>query len=540
MPSSIIGMVAGPIIGSLLGGGGGGGGGGSGASAAQDQAALMSAEATRQNTAIGQDQWDYYKKNYQPIEGNLIDQAMQAGSPLEFAKARGRANADVAGAFDSAQKQTQSRLQSYGINPASPAYQSAVGSVDLAQGAARVGALTAADNNTQQLAYSRALDIAGLGRNIPAQSAASAANAANSANSAGVVANASNQLAFGQNQTNMKNSGYAMAPITKAVSGAVSDWFKPSTGGYNHASDSSYGAGYDYGGYDYGADIYADGGKVSRFQKGGLVSRYADGGNIFHNLGIFGLADTEQTAPTNINNPNNATKPAQFANGQPFESLMPTTPWSISNGQNGGSRPSAPAPTAPTRDQLRSQLVGQYTTTQQTGGGGAGFNLDDWYQHPEIYQPQSTSVVDEAGLSAAIEKAMSGYKDGGTITPHMRRGYADGGEIEPAGLEPNDASNMGKLAGPGTETSDSIPAVIDGQAPAALSTGEVVMNADAVKLTGEEIMEAINNAGLQRRQHGLEPANEEEAQPQAFRKVGKVLKYAKGGAVCYAKHGLGG
>ena len=143
-------------------------GGDDGGSAASDAA------ATSANTAsqISQAQWNYYLQNYQPLETGLIKQATEAGSPEEFARARGAANADVTGAFDTARKQTLNRMQSFGINPGSPAYQSTAASTDIAEGAAKAGALTMADRNTRNLAYSKGLDVVGLGRGIPAQSAA--------------------------------------------------------------------------------------------------------------------------------------------------------------------------------------------------------------------------------------------------------------------------------------------------------------------------------------------------------------------------------
>lgn len=48
-----------------------------------------------------------------------------------------------------------------------------------------------------------------------------------------------------------------------------------------------------------------------------------------------------------------------------------------------------------------------------------------------------------------------------------------------------EASNPRLVEGPGTETSDSIPAMIDGEQPAALSDGEVVIPADAVRGAGD-------------------------------------------------------
>lgn len=58
-------------------------------------------------------------------------------------------------------------------------------------------------------------------------------------------------------------------------------------------------------------------------------------------------------------------------------------------------------------------------------------------------------------------------------------GFADGGDV----------SELGRpLEGPGTGTSDSIPAVIDGKTPAALSTDEFVMPADVTKYYGTKFM----------------------------------------------------
>jgi hypothetical protein len=61
-------------------------------------------------------------------------------------------------------------------------------------------------------------------------------------------------------------------------------------------------------------------------------------------------------------------------------------------------------------------------------------------------------------------------------------GYATGGAIPVAGKE---------LVGPGTGTSDSIPAVIDGQRPAALSSGEFVIPAHVVRAKGTEFFDKL-------------------------------------------------
>src|SRR5665811_1524801 len=178
-----------------------------------------SASTAAQTSAnISQDQWNYYKQNYQPLESNLISQAQQAGSPEEYAKAAGRTTADVAGGFDAGNKTAQSTMQGMGINPGSPAYASSVASSGLAQGSAEAGAQTTAYNTQKQLAYSKALDVAGLGRNIPAQSAVSSASAAN-------AKQYSLNSQFGQNSQNVQNIGYGLQPLV----GAAKDYFSNSS-----------------------------------------------------------------------------------------------------------------------------------------------------------------------------------------------------------------------------------------------------------------------------------------------------------------------
>lgn len=154
------------------------------------------------------------------------------------------------------------------------------------------------------------------------------------------------------------------------------------------------------------------------------------------------------------------------------------------------------------------------------------------------------------GLGIWGSKGFPGLKDGGVVRDMLPRRYADGGVVDAnysyAGLVPrmanggmardpvavegeyipaganepsidpvdgeildalcNDAYAMpkrgmpadGMVDGPGTETSDSIPA--------RLSDGEAVLNASAVELLGEDFVRKVNAIGLQRRR-GVEPAD---------------------------------
>lgn len=66
--------------------------------------------------------------------------------------------------------------------------------------------------------------------------------------------------------------------------------------------------------------------------------------------------------------------------------------------------------------------------------------------------------------------------------------FADGGEVVEG--EAVDVSGR-ELVGPGTGTSDSIPAIIDGKRPAALSSGEFVIPAHVVRAKGTEFFDKL-------------------------------------------------
>lgn len=92
---------------------------------------------------------------------------------------------------------------------------------------------------------------------------------------------------------------------------------------------------------------------------------------------------------------------------------------------------------------------------------------------------------------------------------------ADGGDIERADFTPG-----GDVQGPGTETSDDIPAW--------LSDGEIVENADAVKLAGKDALLEINDAGLEVRDGKATPEEAQAKIGQAMIQRGKELTGGSG------------
>jgi hypothetical protein len=123
--------------------------------------------------------------------------------------------------------------------------------------------------------------------------------------------------------------------------------------------------------------------------------------------------------------------------------------------------------------------------------------------------PASYGSTGLGSANAAFNSGGQPYADGGEVQG-ADFGYADGGAIydgetgrilRPRKFARRGLAGGGAVFGPGTTTSDSIPAVIDGKTPAKLSTGEFVLNADAVRLIGRQKLEALNQRGLEMRRH---------------------------------------
>jgi hypothetical protein len=102
--------------------------------------------------------------------------------------------------------------------------------------------------------------------------------------------------------------------------------------------------------------------------------------------------------------------------------------------------------------------------------------------------------------SAAITKKL---RKGGIIRDYRAFGLDDLASVKRKDPAEGDG---GVISGPGTASSDSILATIEGLQPVRLSNGEAVLNAEAVELLGEDFVHRINSAGLS----GLKPRAVEE------------------------------
>jgi hypothetical protein len=113
-------------------------------------------------------------------------------------------------------------------------------------------------------------------------------------------------------------------------------------------------------------------------------------------------------------------------------------------------------------------------------------------------QANQNSALGAAGLGSLF-----GQLGSAAITKKLRKGgiirnYRAFGLGNLASLKRKDPAEEGGgvIRGPGTASSDSIPATIEGLQPVRLSNGEAVLNAEAVELLGDDFVNRINSASL--------------------------------------------
>ena len=183
-------------------------------------------------------------------------------------------------------------------------------------------------------------------------------------------------------------------------------------------------------------------------------------GNLEH------AALDKRSGATLINNP----APAG-PNGEqlpPFQSPFSREEWEktvipspFTNGRRSEAAPATPAPAG--SDQAATAAIGTLTATVSSGDQTTQSALSSGFQ----------AVV--AAIAAALQKPIE--QPSGPVSGVGIRGEGDAQDVTVA--------TGGHIRGPGTGTSDSIPAM--------LSDGEYVVKADAVKRLGVDELNAINN-----------------------------------------------
>ncbi len=134
-----------------------------------EEANAAAADANRTQAQIANDQWQNYKKNYQPLENALVAEAGNYDSPENFAKAAGEASATNASEFG---KVKEALARTPGLDPSSPAFQAGMTQLGLQQAASSAVTQNAARQGVADTAYARKLNAVSLGKGLPAQASA--------------------------------------------------------------------------------------------------------------------------------------------------------------------------------------------------------------------------------------------------------------------------------------------------------------------------------------------------------------------------------
>lgn len=139
----------------------------------------------KQQQAIAQDQYDFYRSNYRPIEEQSIRDAMEYDSQANIDRRAGIAAASVNQQYSNAAGQQARTLSRYGINPNSSAFARANSQLTNNQALAAAGAQTGAALDTIDRAVALRAGVAGAGRGMPNAAAQTFAMAGNNASNAG-------------------------------------------------------------------------------------------------------------------------------------------------------------------------------------------------------------------------------------------------------------------------------------------------------------------------------------------------------------------
>lgn len=140
--------------------------------------------AMDQQLAQGKDYYDYLKNTYRPVEQGIVADAMAFDTDAYRNQLATRAAADSGIAFNRQRQANERAMASMGVNPNSGRFQGMANQTGLMQAANRAGAMTGARERAQQTGYARKLDAAGLGRGLSGASTAAYGSAMGAGNAA--------------------------------------------------------------------------------------------------------------------------------------------------------------------------------------------------------------------------------------------------------------------------------------------------------------------------------------------------------------------
>lgn len=437
-------------------------------------------EAARKMAEIAGEQWDRYKQVYAPIEDKYVTDAQNYDTPEQREKAAAAANADVTQGYDDQRSQQERQLASYGISPDSGKFAVVNDRLRGQEAAQEAAAQNNARQQVQNTGWARRTDALSLGKGLPASATAGLNASANAYNGA-----AKTQQAADNAQSNN---------ISGAVQGAAS--------GFKYANDQGWFDSAGSGFKDGGIIHMRNGGHVD-FAKMGIRLRRAYGGPA-DALAMVQQASAAapppgQSGPSplqqGIGYAQDANKAYKFAKG--FST--PSSPYPGGSGAMdlGGSSATPGAAPGTATDLIGSGAPGAEAGAADAAGAAAG---DAGGVLGTGIGTGAADMAAGAGIGDAAAAASAATAEAAAATTAATGAAAAGGAETIAALAPLlllaqggdvDARKGGGIRGPGTETSDSIPAQ--------LSDGEYVLNAEAVKHFGIDRLNKMNEQGLKNR-----------------------------------------
>jgi hypothetical protein len=153
---------------------------------------------------ISEDQYNYAKEKYRPLEDKLVKQAERYQTPEYAQEQADFAQADVAKAYADAKMTSDQNMKSMGINVGDPRYAAANRGMGIAEAGATAGAGTLARKNAELQGFNTLAGIAGRGD-------AKVGMAVNAAQAGGSMANQAygNELNAWNTTTQNKNANSA-------------------------------------------------------------------------------------------------------------------------------------------------------------------------------------------------------------------------------------------------------------------------------------------------------------------------------------------
>jgi len=125
--------------------------------------------------ARSQEQYDYWKQSFQPLEQKIIADATNFNTDAERERMAGQAGADVEQAFGNQRAQNQRELARYGLNPNSSTALRAASTMGDQEALAKAGAMNQSRLQSKAMGMAMAADAANMGRGLAGQSNSAAA-----------------------------------------------------------------------------------------------------------------------------------------------------------------------------------------------------------------------------------------------------------------------------------------------------------------------------------------------------------------------------